>query len=398
MQIDKTNKLDENLFNKDDNYKEDNRIKDSKIRNFDVESYNIFKLEISNYLNNNKKEKELFIENNKHKNINEKILKYKKYLYNITNNLYININRNNEIDNYKLNNYRILCEYYKKNKICNKNIFCLYDNGRCRPTLKKSLIYNHITRLSNEIAYNELYYKELLNIENYFINNIINTDLFKLSDKHYLIKSSNIVDIKKIYEQFFKEDIGNLKKYKQISNIDIGNVELIKYDNLYIQEVYNKNMIYRAYINLYYYIKNNYDIEKNLGYYSNTQTELINYFKGLTINWLLNISNKEIYNNNIYKYNKIEYKNINNVIYGIVDKNIVENNTNIQVILLILYYIIKIPIVIYNDNIEIIFIVDKNIIKENYDIKYNNNYKYINLQINYSNNKIISIKSLYIVK
>ena len=244
-------------------------------------------------------------------------------------------------------------------------------------------------------------YKEILNIDEYYVSNIIDKNIFKERENQIILKNTNIINIDKILKKILKNTkISDIKINKK-SNVEIidYNEKLEKYNNYNIQIIINNsNTIYRAYSNCLYWLKNNlYDDEnRNLGYYSDIQTKLTNYLKGEVINWLIDISNKEVIEKKLLTYiNVNNYDEINIFIYNIVSTEKTLNN-NIY-ILFILNKLINIPIVIYNNSFEIIYIFDKDF----FDLKNYKNYKinnkYINIIYEYYNTKKYPsvIKSLY---
>ena len=395
--------IDDLILSEDKDIYIDERIKKSSLQNYYNESYNIFKLEISNFLNYNLSYKEK-IEKIYNSNNDDKIIIIKKLLYDITiNKLYNTKDRSSEIDIFKLNNYRYICSKIDNKDNCNSNIFCSYNNGRCMPTLKKSELYNHINRLSNEIIYNDLVFKEVLNIDEYYITDIINKNNFIQRDDQTILKSSNIINIDTILKKIFtKGDIPILGKKRR--NIDIEEVieePLEKYNKYYIQYIVsNSNTIYRAFVNSFYWLKNElYEIEfRNLGYLNEIQTKLTNYFKGLLINWLIDIHNKNDIMTNLKEYfNIMNYEDIMNYVYNI--SNTERNISNNIPILYILNKIIKIPIIVYDNTFNIIYIYDNKMVDIKNNSKYKNNKEYINILYEYDNTRKYpsKIKSIYFI-
>ena len=90
----------------------------------------------------------------------------------ILNKIYDTTDKINDVKNYNINNYRIICNKLSK-KNCNNNIFVILIMIHVKPTLNKSKLINHIIRLSNELLYNDLVYKEIMNIDEYYISDII---------------------------------------------------------------------------------------------------------------------------------------------------------------------------------------------------------------------------------
>jgi hypothetical protein len=162
-----------------------------------------------------------------------------------------------------------------------------------------------------------------------------------------------------------------LKYFRRKLELNINSFELehplkdIK--DAYLQNIipYNYSIL-RAYINGFYWIKHDlYTTDnRNLGYYSELQNEMINLFRSILIDWL-NIPNnilllinldekiKNIIKNNILFIN--EQSNVNNVvnnyIINFMEKNI-ENNIGLFE-LFVFNIIHNIPIVILiNNNIK----------------------------------------------
>ena len=380
----------------------DIRFKESSLQNYYNESYNIFKLEISYYLQKfkNKREEIIKIYNSKNKKKSVQLLK--KMLYNITELIFNKSEKNPDLDNYKVNNYRYICNKLDKNN-CNSNIFCNYNNGKCKPMQKKSLLYKNIERLSNELIYNELIYKEIMNIDEYYVSNIIDKNNFKEQKNQIILKNTNIINIDSILNKIFNEtEKLNIKINKKLTIDEITiDEKLEKYNDYYIQIIIsNSNTIYRAYSNCIYWIKNNlYDnTNRNLGFYSNIQTKLTNYLKGEVINWLIDITNKEFIIKKLLKYLNINnYDEINIFIYNILSTE--KTITNNIYILYILNQLIKIPIVIYNNSFEIIYIFDNDMVDLKKSKEYKNNKNYINIIYEYYNTSKYPtvIKALYFI-
>ena len=156
----------------------------------------------------------------------------------------------------------------------------------------------------------------------------------------------------------------------------------------YVQNIISYNYsILRAYINGFYWIKHNlYTIDnRNLGYYSDLQNELVNMFRSFIIDWLnvpnninllinLDDTSKNIIKNKILFIEDNNRVIINNYIVKFMDSN-TENNLGLFE-LFILNHINKIPIVIMINNI-IKYYINNNAIK-NIDSDINDESKYLN--------------------
>ena len=88
------------------------------------------------------------------------------------------------------------------------------------------------------------------------------------------------------------DDSDDIKTNNEIKDLfDQVRNSFLDYDPAHF--IQNNLTLFRAYVNGYYWIKNQYnDPEiKNLGYYSPMQTELTNYFRGTIIDWCQNKKN-----------------------------------------------------------------------------------------------------------
>lgn len=158
--------LDQKLenYNKNDVLKIDERIKNVNLNKYNNEAYELFKFEISNFINMNKNKsyKEELKKLLEDKNIN----KIEDYFLNLSISKLNGkiINKDNivgpeliklikdipNIDYYKINNQRILCDKLDENK-CNLNPHCVYHNSKCSFALTDNLLFEFIKKLSNEI-------------------------------------------------------------------------------------------------------------------------------------------------------------------------------------------------------------------------------------------------------
>ena len=391
-------KINDYLIEPDNNIIKDERILFTNNQDYYNESYNIFKLEISFYLKNNdelmKKIKEYYKENN--------LDKIKKIFFDIVKKIYDTKDRSNEIDIFKLNNYRYICQNLDSNT-CKNNLFCNYNNGKCKPTLKKSKLFNNVNRLSNEFLNNELVYKEILNIDKYYVSDIINKDNFIERPNQIILKSSNIINLDTILQNLLNSK--ELPKFgkKKIKEEDDDNLNepYEKFNDYILQLIIpNSNTLFRSVSNSLYWIKNKlYNTEfRNLGYFSNIQTKISNYFKGKFIDWILDINNKDVVLNIKDLLNIKTYSNINKYIYNITSTN--KTNSDFKIVLYILNKIINIPIVVYDSNINILYIYDNGNIKlDNNTSKYLKKKEYINILFEFDNinNIPAKIKSIYFI-
>jgi len=258
------------------------------------ESFQLYRLELSNYFEENsiKKNKILNILNSKNtidekkKLVNISITKINSKIVNIKLSLKEWIQKkHDEILNYKLNNIRTLCS----EKV--KSIHC-YRNNISFP---KEWIKEYTMKVVISIVNQDINGKEILREDKYFVSDVVDNMNFTFRNNQMTIKG-NEFNIQKIIDELYGEGIlPNLGKKKNkivFEEIDDSENPLIEYNEYYIQKVIpNNNSILRGLVNGFYYLLNRekYDISIiNLKYISELQTNLVNYFKGKIITWLKN--------------------------------------------------------------------------------------------------------------
>lgn len=401
----------------------DDRVKNVKKNEYNKESYNLFRLEISNFIKVNSIFKEELLkilnevslkEKDKKIKIKELLLKYtNKELNNLLQdggkkqeNL-IHLNTTDiKYEDYKIKNKRDICKTNKTKNTCNETNHCHWDNGKCLMYLKPDKLVLFINKITEEIVSDEMKSKELLSIDNYYVSDIVDYDKFTTKKNQKIIKS-DVPNINKILSEIFGEDniptIGRRKNYKKetIKDTDIS-YPLEKIGNIYIQSIIMNNYsLLRAFSNSYYWLNNSiYDIKnRNLGYYSDLQTDLTNYFLGNIIDFA---SISTYFTSYISKY-----INISNYDYvqKITPSDTFYNNGFIE--FLILSHLYKLQIVV-NDNYYNPLYIIKNgdvIYNKSLNIKDNKYKKYLSetnlkksivilIEFN-TNNKIINVRSIY---
>ena len=281
--------------------------------------------------------------------------------------LVINNEEKNRINfhEYMLNNNREICSKIKKEEICKSNFHCGWVKNKCYFSVSQEKLIEYVSKVTDEILNNELKSKEILNIDNYYISDIVDIDNFKERDGQKILKSSVLNLNILLNEMFGKANIPIIGK-KKINRINKSSEEqnllnpLVKKGLYYYQDIYNENAIYRAVSNSIYWINSGTvdKIFRNLGYYSDIQTDISNVMRSYIFDVLESETKIEEMYEDLKKILKIpldvfisEYKNkmfLGREYYylGIPD-------------LYILNKIYDIPIVAY-DNYEIPFIVFDN--------------------------------------
>jgi len=387
----------------------DERIKNINLKKFINESYELFKFEISNLLNSKKysKEKqelkdlinkkdidkvETFILHLCISKLNDKIISKN----NIIGPELVSIVKDMpNVDNYKINNQRMICNDLDQNK-CITNNHCTWANSKCSFALTDVNLFNFIRKLSYELVEIEIRSYELFREKRYYISDIVDYNNFTERQGQKIIKSNSTNINKSLKELFNTEHIPKIGKRHISKKVEID-LQQLQLENplkdikdAYSQVIISYNYsILRAYINGYYWNKHElYTPElRNLGYYNEIQNELINLFRSIIIDWLnipsnildlLSISSKEkeILNNKIlYITNMNENKNIGDNIKStintenkiIINKyiiSLIENNKENNMGLFELYILNKIhniPIIILINGIVKYYIHDEHI-------------------------------------
>lgn len=387
----------------------DERTKQVNLNNYLDEGYQLFRLEVSDYL----KENESFTNKLEKIIINDKINKndkrnlIKKMMYKITSkelyeifinnfnlvggynidiqeggsNNFIHILDNEpDIKNYKFLNNRDLCASNLSKNTCDVNIHCKWNQNICKFALTYELLINYVNRISEEFLDNSIKKQELFQYNKYFVSDIVNYNSFIERPQQKIIKSDNR-NVKKILEMIFGKEMAPIIGKRRKLILDNTNSDQLNIDNplrdmgeYFSQNIINnKNSVYRAFANCLFWKKNNlFDVShRNLGFYSELQTDLSNYFKSIVIDWLLDKKNQNEIKNNLLKY--IDSSKIKKFKKDFVMKlsTDVHTLTNCVVELYILSKKYNNVLYVYNENNDIKYIFDNEIV---YDININKKY------------------------
>lgn len=398
-------KIDKEIVKGKDNYIIDNRIMSVNEEKYYTESYELFRMEFSEFINNSAnitiKERLEEIINNNVLNKAGKVHKIKLLIYKLIDNELYKIYKETsgdisddvvqlkmgkdkpykfvhvssklpDLTKYQLRNNREICGINRNKDQCSNNPHCYWYQDECFMGLTRNMIINFINRVSEEISLGGLKAQEILKIGNYFVSDIVDYSKFKERQGQKIIRSSNNTIRKVLNELFGKDNIPKIGRRKNVKQSEI-NYQQMNIDNplrdlkeYYSQLVIENNLsIFRAYTNAFYWLKHPYyDTEnRNLGYYSQIQTDLSTYFRSMIIDWLTDSKNYKIINQNIIKYMEIK-KNSKHIVneYIIRLGSDVGTLSNCIVELYILNLIQKIPIVVYNDDNQIIYIYDNGLI------------------------------------
>ncbi|MCJ7636320.1 MAG: hypothetical protein MUO21_02410, partial [Nitrososphaeraceae archaeon] len=291
-----------------------------------------------------------------------------------------------DLSNYTINNNRDICTVHKTKGECDKNLHCHFSYDECHFALTKELLIKFINKVSDELTDNDHKTAEILQKEGYFVSDIADYNNYEERKGQKIIKSANNTINKVLAELFGKENIPVIGK-RRFMKVNTGDIEdlHLKYPlsdmgDYYTQRVIENNLsILRAYANAYIWIKYAYyDIEnRNMGYYSDLQTDMANYFRSNIIDW---ITDKKNYSMIVKDLNKQLDTQKKDFIIQYINK--LSSNTNGLIEYYILNKIYNIPVLIYDNQNNVIFIIDNGIHLGNSDIakKYNKYASYINIK------------------
>ena len=356
----------------------DQRLQRVKQHLFNNEAYNIYRLELSLFLELNNKIKNdiINIVRTFKQTLTDKKNTLRKLLFNITNNkLAKKLNNTEEtnfianiqdnlpnLEEYNIENLRDYCEINKTKDKCNIKPHCNWNNNTCKILLTESLAVQFVNKIIEEMIQDNIQFKELIQENNYYVSDIVDYSQYTYRTNQKIIRSTNFNLQKIMSELFGKHNVpitGHCLTNKRQSNETIEDYpELVVLGKqLYQTIIPNKDSIIRAFVNCYYWINNSlYDIEsRNLGYFTNMQTLLTNRFKARIIDYIQNIKNENdlAYSKYLNKY----FDNDKNFFNSSLNKFRKQyNNTNCKVELLVLSLITDYRIVVYNNYNVVIYL------------------------------------------
>ena len=407
-------KVDE-AINKNEN-KDDTRRQIVKLNDYHNEGYNLFRLELSLFLEKNPTIKNKIIDIIRNKNLKKKEKKIELY------NILIQI-INKKIDpsikmklkvkpfghiikdypnlkNYVKSNIREYCVTLDKNK-CNNNPHCFWNGSNCNYSITIEIAKDYINKVLYEFIRDKIEFKEIIQENEYFVSDIVNYSLYTDRPGQKIIRSNNF-NLKKILSELFGIDnvpkIGRRRGHRKYNDEEDVIPQLIQLGSQFIQEIINNNnTIIRSYINGLYWITNSlYHIDnRNLGYKSDLQDKITNILKVKIIDFI-----KENMNDKTIKKFVVNDENFFESSLNKFRKNIL--NTNGELELYVLSFIFDFPIIVYDNFNNIIKIfyrgiipINKNTIKKFTDSK--SIITSIHIQLYYEGSKNIpkNINSIY---
>jgi len=189
----------------------DNRYLNVKNHLYKNESYNIYRLELSLYLNNNKKIKEEIINivRDNELNINNKKNKLREILFGLLDNKLFNKknqvntkmgvidNKLPNLDNYNINNLRDYCKVHNTKDKCNNSTYCIWTNNNCLFRISENLAIDLVNKVLEEMVQDNIQFKELIQENNYYVSDIVDYSQYSYRTNQKIITTNNF-NLKKI--------------------------------------------------------------------------------------------------------------------------------------------------------------------------------------------------------
>ena len=372
-------------YNKNNIDNIDSRHTRVKTHIYKNESYNIYRLELSLFLETNKEIKNNLINIVRNNNISiiEKKNELRKVLFKIISpklikklneitsqkgNGKIETMANLEkdlpnVDNYNITNFREYCYINKNKENCNNNVHCSWANNECKFRLDENMAIDFVNKVLEEMIQDSIQFKELLQEGTYYVSDIVDYNQYSYRINQKIIKSSNY-NIEKIMSELFGKNKAPIigKRQLKINNKNNEIIDelpkVIELGKQLIQIIIpNKDSIIRAFVNSYYWINNTlFDNEtRNLGYYSELQSTITNLFKVKIIDFIQNIKNNNKYEKYLSKY----FKSNTNFFDSALNKFRKQSyNTDGKLELYILSFLLDYRIVVYNNynNVQYLFL------------------------------------------
>jgi hypothetical protein len=327
------------------------------------ESYNLFRLELSIFLQASSSIRSSIITIVRNDNISKKS-KRKELLSLLTGLIekkspkFVEIIKElPDLKNYNISNVRDYCSINRNKDKCNMNLHCSFINNSCIFVMFKNDLLSNISKIIEECIMDGIKFKEIIQEENYYVSDVVDYTIYSDRPNQKIIKTSNF-NIKKIMTELFGKDsipqLGKRKVGKQEFIIDIDIPVAVEIGDEVFQEIIsNKNSIIRGYVNCYYWLLNKlYDKDsRNLGYESELQERLTNLFKANMIDYLVgNVFNEEL-KKDISKYIELNKEILSKNIFTSSLSRLRKNNYNTDGVLelIILSYMFPFPIVVFDN-------------------------------------------------
>lgn len=364
----------------------DDRVKGVNNAIYFRESYQRFRLEIYKYFDNPNniriREKVIDIVNDRNIKKPTKRASIKRILYSIVDKgmhkLFNNITENAEKTTAQKGGFVAIIpkkpdtkdytlESIRKSCSDKYNPFhCKTKDNICKLALTKEMIVIFINKASEEIVQMNIPGNELLGLNGLYVTDVVDYSMFTERKGQKIIKSTR-ADINAVMETLFSGEVHNEPdkdsiNYQEMKKQNPPN----RVGDMIIQNVFlESSPTIRAYSNGYNWIAdlNSESFERNIGYASEKQTILTNYFRSAVIDYVNNPENRDYLNNIMATYttNGNSKDMIRDYILSLM--NIDGRRTNGLVELIILSKVFdRTPIFIYDENYEPIYIFHNGVV------------------------------------
>ena len=210
-----------------------------------------------------------------------------------------------EIDwaRFVLKNNRELCYYNNDKQSCCQNQHCYWNANKesCILSIREDLLIDYINNVAEELIQNEYKANEIMRVGDYFVSDIVDYNVFTERPNEKIVINNNN-NIEKILSEIFgKNNIPRLGKRLSRNEaiqtyLQLNQENPLKITNNWlIQPIIDNNVFFRVFANCYYWMKYPHSDTpiRNLGYYSDRQTQYANYYKYQVINWMNSSENQE---------------------------------------------------------------------------------------------------------
>jgi hypothetical protein len=276
-----------------------------------------------------------------------------------------------DLTNYKIDNIRKSCSVHNSKDQCNVDMHCYWSHNNCFFRLTKRMTVIFINKISEELVAKGLKMAELMKLDDYFVSDIVDYNVFTQRPGQKIIKSTNTNINKLLSELFGKNSVPQIGKRRLFKSSDVDfrqlnvNNPMKDMGTYHVQNIIENNIsIFRGFVNGYYWLKHQYydPQTRNLGYYNDSQTDLATYFRSIVIDWLVDIDNYEEIRDNIMKH--IGSSKKKNVLHDYVIKlgSDVVMMTQSIVELYVLSRVHKIPIIVFDNNNEMRYVFDDGLV------------------------------------
>lgn len=171
---------------------------------------------------------------------------------------------------YQVNNDRIICGSNETKGKCSVNPHCRWTQAGCLMSITKEMAIKFINMLSEELASNDSKAFEILQIGMFYVSDVVDQTRYTERAGQKIIRSTRSNIGKILNDTFGKEYVP--KKIGKRREVKVGetNYQQINANNplkdlkdIYVQSIIPNNLtLYRAYVDGYYWIKNKYsDLE-----------------------------------------------------------------------------------------------------------------------------------------